>query len=262
MSNLGKVLFMLAAVVLLTCTAKATFIPGQYADDSSTVGLYHLNQSSGTTVLDDASSGRTARNGTVINGTPNWTAGDFGNGLGFTREGSTRMNLGALTGTSANYTIEFYFKWDYAYVSEPGNLFYAEEAAFARTYLVDHGASPATFLIDYAVRKGDGNWYEIFTPADSTLTNDWHNIAFTRTWDGVNTGCKIYVDGVEKASGGFAGGFWDPGLNLYMPSGSSIGGTFDEIRVSNVARTEFGIPEPATMGLLLLGSLVALRKRS
>jgi hypothetical protein len=263
MKRLGKALFMLSAVVLLTCTATATFVPGEYADDSSTLALYHLNQSSGTTVLDDASTGRTAHNGTVVNGTPNWTTGDFGNGLGVSMGGSTGINMGALTGLTASYTIEFYFKWNYAYIGELGNLFYAEESAFARSYLVEHGASPATFRIDYGVRKGDGGWYEIYTPADSVLDTSWHNIAFTRTWDGTNTGCMIYVDGVEKASGSFAGGFWNPtSANLYMPFSSSMGGTFDEIRVSNVARTEFGIPEPATMGLLLLGSLAVLRKRS
>jgi len=261
MISSGKILLTLAAVVLWVSTANATFTPGPYTDDAQTLALYHLNQSSGTTVIDDASSGRTAHNGTIINGTPNWTTGDFGNGLGVTMGGNIGINAGVLTGLTANYTIEFYFNWDYAYISELGNLFYADGAAFARSYLVDHGASPATYQIDYGVRKGDGGWYEIFTPADSSLTDGWHHIAFTRTWDGTNTGCKVYVDGVEKATGGFAGGFWDPGSNLYIPFGSSMGGTFDEIRVSNVARTEFGVPEPATMALLLVGGLAALRKR-
>jgi hypothetical protein len=142
---------------------------------------------------------------------------------------------------TANYTIEFYFKWDYTYTGELGNLFYADQAAFARSYLVDHGASPATYQVQYGMRKDNGDWATIITPADSTLNNAWHHLAFTRTWDGTNTGYAIYVDGNFSVGGSFAQGFNDPGLNLYMPFGSSMGGTFDEIRISNVARTEFGV---------------------
>ena len=54
----------------------------QFSDDSNTLALYHLNQSSGTVVLDDNGSGRTVHNGT-INGPPSpvWSSGLFGNCL-------------------------------------------------------------------------------------------------------------------------------------------------------------------------------------
>ena len=178
--------------------------------------------------------------------------------------GGGGINVGPLTGLSANYTIEFYFKWDYAYVDYLGNLFYAQEAAFARSFLVDHGLSPATYRVNYAVRKGNGDWAEIITPADSVLGNDqWHHLAFTRNWDGANTSFAIYVDGNVAASSSFAGGFWEPGLDVLLPFGAagSMDGTLDEIRFSNVARTDFGVPEPATMTILLIGAGLLIRRK-
>lgn len=262
MARLEKVLFMLAAVVLWAGSAQAAFTPGEYNTDAHTVALYHLNQSSGTAVTDSSGNGH---DGTLVNSPlPTWTAGDFGNGLhiaGYPENGGFNTGV-ALPGGNAGYTLEFYYKWDYAYIDPVGRLWGAAEADFACAYLVDHGASPATYRIDFGVRRGDGSYAEILTPADNTLTDSWHHIAFTRSYDGTNTNYAVYVDAVQKASGSFVGGWWDPGNGVHFGNtGYNASGTFDEIRISSGVRTDFGVPEPATMGLLLIGGLAALRKR-
>ncbi|MHB0947243.1 MAG: hypothetical protein ACYC3B_08725, partial [Sedimentisphaerales bacterium] len=113
MNRLVKVLFVLSAVVLWVSTARAGVI-GEFTDDAKTVGLYHLNQTSGTTVLDDASSGRTANNATLVgNDLPTWTAGQFGNGIHENMAASTGGSLQVVGGITNGtwHVTEMSVKW-------------------------------------------------------------------------------------------------------------------------------------------------------
>lgn len=226
--------------MLLGGTAIADQCVGEYAVDDSTLGLWHFNDGIGTAALDDSGNGYDG----IFEGNPlpTWDTGRFGSGVHLTREGDNGVKLGALTALAAGYTLEMYFKWDYAYVAELGYLFSIDDAAFARMYLVEHGAMPATYQIQYSVRRGDGAWPTINTPADNTLDTNWHHLAFTRSWDGVTTGYAVYIDGKLAASGSFAGGFWDPHFDAYLGSAgypNSVGGAIDEVRFSNVVRKSF-----------------------
>ena len=229
-------------------SARAVTCLGEYSADDSTLRLWHFNDGSGTTALDDTGSGYDGKlQGTPL---PTWATGRFGGGLHLTRAGSNGVNLDYfvpndkpyLTESVTNFTLEMNFKWDYAYVSFLGYLFSLSDTAFARIQLVEHGLAPATYQIEYSARRDDGAWPSIFTPADSTLDTNWHHLAFTRSWDGVNTGYKVYVDGVEKASGSYAQGFWDSHIESYIGSAgssNSVGGAIDEVRFSNFVRTSF-----------------------
>ncbi len=240
--------------------AQATWLgEGEYTDTANTSALYHLNQSSGTTVIDDNSSGRTAHNGTLENG-PTWTtAGRFGNGLDFTYNSNDRLNMGNII-HSPSYTIEFYFKWEYRYTSEPGYLFNADGLCWARTNLITHDPGPATAKVTFGVRDGSGHWLEINGGDTYSLDSNWHHLAFVREYiSSTNTtNTYYYLDGELAASQSHAGGYWSQDSDLLL--GYTIGGTFDEIRFTPEALDTFGVPEPATVAILGIGGLL-LRRR-
>lgn len=269
MSKRVVVLVVSALLAVSTGVVQASWLgDGEYTDTTSTSALYHLNQSSGTTANDDNSSGRTARNGTLAGTTlPTWTtSGLYGDGLHLARATDNHVQMGDLVHTCASFTLEFNFKWDYAYVSEPGYLFGVGGTAWARTGLIDHGASPATARVTFGVRKGDGGWIEINGGDTYSLDTDWHHLAFVREWTGTVTNTYYYLDGQLAATGYYAGGFWDDGSNLTLGhdhvNGISIGGTVDEVRFTKSALSEFGVvPEPATIALLSLGALGLIRKK-
>ncbi|MHB0947246.1 MAG: LamG-like jellyroll fold domain-containing protein [Sedimentisphaerales bacterium] len=221
--------------------AKAAPCLGEYVPDDDTIGLWHLNENTGTTVVN--ATGDDYYDG-ILEGDPlpTWVTGRFDKGLHFSRFGDNGINLGPLTSETVNFTMEMNFKWDYAYISELGYLFVVEDAVFARANLVDHGLSPATYSLQYSVRRHDGVWVTIETPTDTPLDDKWHHLAFTREWKDPNVNFKVYVDGVQKASGSYGVGFWDPHGNAYLGSAgalNSIGGVIDEVRFSKVVRTSF-----------------------
>ena len=101
------------------------------------------------------------------------------------------------------------------------------------------------------------------------------HLAFVREYinDGgtETTNAHFYFDGVLADSATYAGGFMTapdgPYSDLYIgnrvPYISSlpgITGTFDEIRFTREALSDFGVPEPATIGLLAIGGLLLRRK--
>ena len=220
-----------------------------FQDTTDTAALYHLNQSSGTTVIDDHSSGRPAHDGTLTGPAPNWTAGYFDNGLHFDRHAGTLLEMGNLIHTSASFTLEFLFKWDYAYVSEPGYIYSNGGTTFARTYLIERGAQPAYAGITFGVRRGDGIWFEINTADQGFDASKFVHVAFVREWDGANTTARIYLDGQLAGSGVHNGGFWTDGADLALGHATvGIGGTFDEIRFTKSVLSQFIIPECGTQG--------------
>ncbi|MBN1126962.1 MAG: PEP-CTERM sorting domain-containing protein [Sedimentisphaerales bacterium] len=127
----------------------------------------------------------------------------------------------------------------------------------------------------------DGYWHEIISSPDAVTTGQWYNMV------GVSDGSimSLYLDNVligevdltasgstntalalGNASGGdWESGTWSIGRGLYAGGhGDRWLGMIDEVRISDsaLAPSEFlFVPEPATMAILGLGSLLALRKR-
>jgi len=281
----GRVLFALAAVVLWMSTANA-WITGEFTDDAQTVALYHLNQSSGTTVTDDASVHTPARNATLAgNDLPTWTAGQFGNGL--------HMNMAATTGgaivlspkpdNGTWHILEMDVKWDYTSSGIPGEggfagyLFSDWSQDFCRVFIDDSDPLNYRALLSYNFQcYGSPQWVGINTPHQYSLkAGEWTRVAFVADWryDAPipYDYCAIYVNGqvaTEWIKIASDGGTRYPNssgtLTIGNSNGYSWGGTVDEIRLSTGRRNlpgDLGVPEPATMALLLIGGLAALRKR-
>ncbi len=246
-------LLMCGLLIAMAGTANATWLgEGEYTDTSSTTALYHLNQDSGTVVVDDNSSGRTAHNGVLEGSTlPTWTTdGKFGNGLNFVRRTDSRLNMGDII-TTDDFTLEFYVKWD-------GNgtdyFFNCYAETFARI-----GSSGQ---VDFGIHVNHA-WKEIRNAsADNLSKNTWYHLAFVRDYDpdSNTTSSYFYINGELAASGTFSGKY-DATSSVMRIADSTdsqgnhygIGGTIDEIRYTGAALDTFGVPEPATMMMITLG---------
>ncbi|MHB0947245.1 MAG: LamG domain-containing protein [Sedimentisphaerales bacterium] len=262
-----KDLFVVCVIglVLLGGGVSQAFIPGQYADDAKTVGLYHLNQSSGTTVLDDASSGRTANNATLVgNDLPAWTTGAFGNGLHENMAASTGGSLQVVGGITNGtwHVTEMSVKWDYTSTGIPGEggfagyLFADWSMEFARVFVDDTNPLNYRGKIVFGFQSyGDPQWQQIMTPYEFSLQADvWTHLAFVTDWryDAPipYDYAAIYVNGqlaAEKIMIATEGHTRFPQsggvLNIGNVNGFSWGGSIDEVRLTNGRRdpSEFGL---------------------
>jgi hypothetical protein len=278
----GRVLFALAAVVLWMSTAQAVSLP--FVDDAQTIGLYHLNESTGTTAYDDASVRGTANNATLVgNELPTWVPGLYGNGLHFnqpslTTGGALQITHGAI-GTW--HVLEMTVKWDYAETGPYeggdagflGYLFSDWSQDFCRVWADGSGGARLSYNFQC---YGSPQWVGIDTPLEFSLqAGVWTHLAFVTDWryDAPipYDYAAIYVNGeiaaelIMIASDGHTRYPVSGGpLNIGSPSSLSFNGTIDEVRLTagRRAESELGVPEPATMALLLIGGLAALRRRS
>jgi hypothetical protein len=232
------------------------FIPGEYTTDSHTVALYHLNQTSGTTVIDSSGNGN---NGTLSGSIlPQWTTGAFGGGLHLASGNGVTSGIDLpmpfMTGPWA--TIEMTIKWDYTSSGPiPGDSAFLGYLGFGsgvliRAYIDD--SNPARFKckFHFIVSQYEGYVGPISSNEYSVDADTWTHLAFTASWEDTGGGVwkgvqRIYVNG--QLAGTYIGtGFPVPGGNadigmLAWTDSTPWGGSIDEIRISNIARTEFGL---------------------
>ncbi|OUS78507.1 hypothetical protein B1748_00045 [Paenibacillus sp. MY03] len=210
-----------------------------YATDANTVLLLHADEGQGG-VLNDSSGN--ANHGAVT-GTANWTSSKFGDAL--TTNGGTgyiRVEDSSSLDITDELTIEGWVKCN---------------SAPCTGYLMQKGYA-------YGVKVGDGNGSLVATvyvdgglrTAVSTSPLSigmWHHVAMT--YSATSRTINLYVDGELKASTTLSG------LNTYhiqtdnqwlaigrdsngWGGGNIFSGFIDEVRISNVLRSDFSLNKP------------------
>lgn len=267
--NVGMWIVICAVLSCMPGTALAAFIPGQYTADANTVILYHMNENTGTTASDSAPLGG-YNTGTLGALQPAWTpSGRFAAGLtassGVSQYLSAPIGSGAFTNTFSNNQITLDAWIQPTGVDATGSYIAGGEGdGDGYMFLRYMGANQ----IEFGVRSFTGTsavgWAVVSGEATGNLTGTgWHQVAGTFN----NGTLNLYVDNVliktettlNTTLLAPTNSFWVAGS---LPWSGSTGGNYigaiDEVRLSNIARTDFSVPEPSAMILLVI-SLVGLQ---
>ena len=211
----------------------------EYQLDQYTIGLWHLNENTGTIVSDLSAS---QANGTLM-GNPQWVEGKFGSGIlldGIDDYISFQNDSVFNFGSGDSFSIEFWIK---VISNDRTN----NKIIFSKTQDVIY-----SYGYGYIVWIDPNNTLKARV-ADNTLIgqplngptlelNRWYHIAFVR--DFTKHELLFYVDGYPVANNG------DPTLNLHTTvpfyigragrdegwESTCVNAVIDEIRISNTAR--------------------------
>jgi hypothetical protein len=207
-----------------------------------------------------------SNNGELIGDTPpQWVAGDFDGGLhltycinpdntGTNHCGSIMLPYGMMKqiyNYGGDYTLEMYLNWDYQTASlTPGDIglgyiFSDGGAMFVRSF-IDTSTNPYRCALDFGVQTYTA-WRDTYTPtAYSLQAGQWTHVAFVCHSTLYVTKLSIYVNGALAVTqtwneGGYPANTGYTEIGATNAGELSWGGSIDEIRLSNVARTTFGI---------------------
>jgi Tol biopolymer transport system component len=194
--------------------------------DANTVGLWHLNDGSGTTTADSSGNGYT---GTLYGAT--WVDGKFGKALSF----NGVNNSVVLPDNVANLSVGTVEMWIYPTLLDgTAKIFWTGGDS---SWAIE--ISTANKIVGYA-RNANGTG--VVTDSNFAVTpNNWYHVAMS--WDGVTEKkVNLYINGELKATNTLVG-INNPGasgwtrLGIYGNGNYPFKGTIDEVRISNVART-------------------------
>jgi len=199
---------------------------GEYEVDNNTVALWHFNEGSGGTVLDESSNNIIGN----IQG-PTWTtSGKYGNALEFDGENDiiSNFNPNSPLDLTDQVTLE-------AWVNRN---------SFEDGMVISKNGPYYLTVRDNKVEGGiyTGTWEQI-RGTNFVGVNEWNHIAMT--YDG--SMIRVYLNGELDASIPKTGTmpFTGQGLNIgWGAPGQNqfFNGTIDEVRISNIARTSFDTP--------------------
>lgn len=217
-------------------------IGGPYETDANTKLLWHMNESSGSTVSDSSGNNSNGSSTSTV------TTGKFGNGR-YTQQDmggfASQIYTTALSGKDsawADGSVEFWFNPDSNPQSTTHYLFYSEsfmpagDCSLSLSVLITSGSLRAGHCSSYASYVIPTNW-----------AGTWVHIAVS--WDGDKT--RLYVDGSLVSTTDVTGGTGTYDDAYYFGSSQCLGydcemsgnaAKYDELRISNVARSAFSSP--------------------
>jgi len=226
------------SVVKIESTGSLRVDQGQLNSDSDTVALWHLDETGGTGAYLKDSSGNsnhaTPTGTTLVDGKSRFARNFNGTSDYILVSNSSELNF-----VSQPYTIEAWIKLNSGLT---GNVYRRvvdkSQAGTGNGYGLD--------IKDYSNIRMLGN--TILDVTHSFSADQWYHVAAVS--DGAGSG-EIYVNGEIVTSGPYdSDNAWTNTLQIGKASDTTsyFGGTIDEVRISNVARTPQEIAESYRMG--------------
>ncbi len=176
----------------------------------------------------------------------------------------------------ATFTIEASIKLN----SLPGSAFTTDNP-YTILHLKDSAGSYDNYMLrvtykDASHAKFDVLWYDyagvlkIFTHSTAIAAGQWYNVAVAHDASSEVNNTSLWVDGVEEVFNTVNHPFADQTAVTFCVGAMtgqyrtrSFDGWIDELRISDTALTTNELlPEPATISMLLLGSIMLKRKRN
>ena len=201
----------------------------ELSTDPYTVGLWHMNETSGTTTVSDSSGN--SNTGTSVSST-NVTTGVLGNSRSFNGSSdSISTSLNGLPSSTNTVTVEFW-----AYMASGLTNYQAIQASaddVANRFNIHLNWGGTTYW-DFGAYDGGGR---LTATCDSSLLNKWVHWAFVSEG---GVGQKIYINGVLVASDNTTSTFTKGAKTLYIGRDTTTNffkGMIDEFKISNNART-------------------------
>ena len=231
------------------------------------VAYYDFEEGSGTQVLDQSGYG-TAANGTIV-GTPTWAAGKVGNyAMSFDGNGYINCGNDAKFNLSTAMTVTAWLKSD----GPSRNIWemWLSKGNTSGWRSCQNGYPMWWNYQGTAIFWGVNGDAAVVYGEKTALDGTWHHVACT--FDSVSGYMATYVDGeLDIARSDLAGVLIaQNALDVWIGScteytGGTWVGLMDEITIWNEALSQEEIqamvPEPITISLLGLGSLVMIRRR-
>ncbi len=236
MLNFTSLRVFLLLVFVLGCVLNQTV----YAQDENTVLLYTFEASSGDVVTDLSGNGNDGQ----LMGSTEWGGGKLGSGLVFGGNGPRDFveipdsdSLDLETGL----TIEMWVFLNTA--SSAGGTGATKESSYKFGPRHDR-------KVLLRMTTTSAGWVEGILFSDTVLQlNKWIHTA--ATYDATSDVSKVYIDGELDAEGTIGGDIVLNDRELWLGRGSNpfLDGKIDELRISNVARTQKEVQQLMNLGI-------------